>query len=271
MGTGPNLFDIDFHDLPSKTKSDTNIPFNRRLNNLVKWNILIAETVLTIKGKARIFAISPFGKMLSSIIETILSANKKSSHDELFDSWKSHLSVNISSLDLFCMKYLEKCKEEELFEKFVDYYIKSFKYGKSRHIQSVNDLFTRMALVKLEDPMKNSILFDNWKKSFEKLDEETRKLFSHHIKLYIDRIILNEISDYSKYELKRFEAKDKSDQIIIPIRSSSCSNHIYTSMNIITFLSNYFSQRDNVYNIPVDRMCNECTYLVSFSKNMTGA
>jgi len=272
LNSASNIFGIDIKYRSSDNKEKTNGLFKRHFNDLIECNVLKFKTDEGIKGvKTRKYRLTPLGKMLASIIETILSEDKKGSHNKLFNSWKSHLNLDPSSLNLFCMKYIDKCKEAGLFEEFVDYYIKSFKHGKGRHIQSVNDLFTRMALVKLKDPMKNSILFDNWKKSFDELDEETRNLFSYHIKLYINRVILNEISDYSKYELKRFEAKDKLDQIIIPIHCSSCSNHLYTSRNIITFLSNYFNQQDNVFNIPVDMMCNKCTDLVNFSKNMTGA
>ena len=144
LKTGPNLFDIDSNDLPSINKKKTNSPFNRRLDNLITWNILETNTTKSTKdGKAREFKISPFGKILSPIMETILSANKDTSYNKLFDSWKSHLSEYHSSLDIFCMEYLDKCKKEGLFEEFVEYYIKSFKYGKDYGIRNINDSYLR--------------------------------------------------------------------------------------------------------------------------------
>ncbi len=171
-----------------------------------------------------------------------ISANKDTSYNKLFDSWKAHLSVFPSSLDLFCMKYLDRFKEEGLFEEFVEYYIKSFKYGKDHGIRNINDLFTKMTLVKFEDKAKNTVLFDNWKNSFEKLDEKTNELFSHHMSLYINRIILNELQNYPEYETKRFQVKDRPDQVVVYACCPNCSNFHYTSIDVISFLSYFFNQ-----------------------------
>jgi hypothetical protein len=166
------------------------------------------------------------------------------------------------------MKYLDKCKEEELFEEFVDFYIKSFKYGKDHNIRNINDLFTQMTLVKFEDKTKNTILFNNWKSSFEELDGETKKLFSHHMSLYINRLILNEVQNYSEYELKRFEVTDKPDQVIVYAYCPYCSNSRYTSIDVISFLSYFFNQQDNVYDRIADAICDECLTLIKFSISM---
>jgi hypothetical protein len=125
------------------------------------------------------------------------------------------LSEYHSSLDLFCMIYLDKCKEEGLFEEFVGYYIKSFKYGKDHDIQSVNDLFTQMTLVKFENNETNKKLFNNWKVSFEELYKETKILFVNHPRLHINRKILYEIQDYPGYEIKRLEVNCSPDQVVV--------------------------------------------------------
>jgi hypothetical protein len=166
------------------------------------------------------------------------------------------------------MKYLDKCKEEELFEEFVDFYIKSFKYGKDHNIRNINDMFTQMTLVKFEDNEKNTILFNNWKSSFEELDGETKKLFSHHMSLYINRLILNEVQDYCEYESKRLEVKNRPDQVIVYAYRPYCSNSRYTSIDVISFLSYFFNQQNNVYDRIADAICDECFALMEFGISM---
>ena len=188
----PYLFSINIGDNPSKQKRDTNELFNRHLEDLKKWKILESEPDKSKKGgvNTQKFRLSSFGKMVTAIVETVLSAsmekmvspiidiilykNKKDSYDKLFEQWKSHLSAYSSSINLFCLKYLKKCIERGLFEEFVNFYIQSFSTKTNQYIQNVNDLFTQMILIKFDNDTKNSLLFNNWKKSFDELDKKQK-------------------------------------------------------------------------------------------------
>ena len=182
--------------------------------------------------------------MVASIVEMILTENKRDGYYKLFDSWKSHLTTYSTSLNSFCIRYLDKCKGKGLFDQFADFYLKSFTSGKSRQIQNTNDLFTQMILVKFEDKYRNSILFDNWKQSFDDLDVETRQLFSYYMKIYLNRTTLNEAFDFGKYEQKRFEVKDKIDKIVAGICCVFCQNIQYITIDVISYLSYLFDQPD---------------------------
>ena len=152
--------------------------------------------------------------MVASIIEMLLTENKDG-YDRLFNLWKSHLTAFPSAINSFCTMYLDKCKEKGLFDEFAHFYLKTFTSDKKRQIQNTNDLFTQMILVKFEDEQRNHILFDMWKKSFAELDKETYQLFSHYMKIYLNRTTLNEVFDFGKYEQKRFEVKDKIDKVVV--------------------------------------------------------
>jgi len=178
------------------------------------------------------------------MIETILTENKRDGYDKLFDLWKSHLTLYPSSLNSFCIKYLDKCKEKGLFDEFAYFYIKSFTSGKDRQIQNTNDLFTQMILLTFEDEKRNSILFDIWKQSFDELDEKTRQLFSYYMKIYLNRTTLNEVFDFGKYEQKRFEIKDKIDKVIVEVNCMVCTNVQYNTIDVISYVSYLFGQPD---------------------------
>ena len=182
--------------------------------------------------------------MVASMIETILIENKRDGYDKLFDFWKSHLILYPSSLNSFCIKYLDKCKEKRLFDEFVNFYIKSFTSGKNRPLQNTNDLFTQMILLKLEDDSRNLILFDIWKQSFGELDENTRKLFSYYLKIYLNRTTLNEVFDFGKYEQKRLEIKDKIDIVVVEVSYMVCTNVQYIAIDVISYISYVFGQPD---------------------------
>jgi hypothetical protein len=242
----PLLFNFDVNDTPSENKKNTNGLFNRHINNLEKWNLIESIPDKSSKGgvNTRKFCLSVFGKLVASIIETILNEDKREGYDELFDSWKLHLTAYPSSLNLFCVRYLDKCKEKEIFDEFAEFYLKSFTSGKNRQVQNVNDLFTQMILVKFKDGNKNSILFDIWKQSFNELDEKNRKLFSNYMRIYINRITSNNAFDYGEYETKRFEVKDKIDHVIAEARCILCSDYQYIAVNVFSYLSYFFDHPD---------------------------
>ena len=212
----------------------------------MEWKIIESIPDESSRGgvKTRKFRLSVFGKMVASMIETILTENKRDGHDKLFDFWKSHLTLNSSSLNSFCIKYLDKCKEKGLFDEFVKFYLTSFTSGKNRPLQNTNDLFTQMILVSFEDNDRNSILFDIWKQSFGELDDQTHSLFSYYMKIYLNRTTLNEVIDFGKYEQKRFDIKDKIDKVVVEVSCMVCTNVQYNTIDVISYVSNLFGQLD---------------------------
>jgi hypothetical protein len=242
----PHLFDVDVNDPPYERKKRKNALFNRHLDKLENWHVIETIPDKSSKGgvNTRRFRLSVFGEMVASMIETILNENKREGYDKLFESWNSHLCLYPSSLNLFCLIYLDICKEKRLFDAFVTFYIKSFTSGKIRQIQNTNDLFTQMIFVKFEDDDRNSILINIWKQSFDELDEYTRQLFSHYMKIYLNRTTLNEVIDFGKYEQKRFEIKDKFDKVIVVVNCMVCTNVQYIAIDVISYVSYLFGQLD---------------------------
>ena len=105
---------------------------------------------------------------------------------------------------------------------------------------------------------KNSGLFDIWKKSYEELDKESKKLFSNHMRLYINRLLLNYITHYSDYESRRFEERAQIDQVIVGMDCPRCSNFDYMLVHLIYYLNWFFGQPENTTFIQNIFKCNNC-------------
>jgi hypothetical protein len=188
-----------------------------------------------------------FGKMVASMIETILNENKSDAYGKLFELWKSHLAFYPSSLNSFCTRYLDKCKEKGLFDEFVNFYITSFTSDKNQEIKNTNDLFTQMILLRFEDDNRDLILLDIWKQSFEALDENTRRLFCFYMKIYLNRITLDEVFDFDIYEQKRFEIKDKFDKAVIEVYFDNYPKPKYMIIDVISYVTFLFDKPDDMF------------------------
>ena len=77
------------------------------------------------------------------------------------------------------------------------------------------------------------------------------------MRLYINRLTLNGVKNYREYELKRFEVKDRTDQVIVEVQCPICSDYQYSSVEAIYFLSCYFDKSNKqIQNLYINLKCN---------------
>jgi hypothetical protein len=176
--------------------------------NLVSWGILLERETNTEKGIGSTFEykLTRFGNMIALLIETGLAKNKHS-HDMLYTLLASYFNEESYSLDIFCKIYLRRIKEKSLFYIFIDYLRKNIIY-ENRCIDNENDLFTFMVLFRTLDNKLNKKLWKLWKDSFNELYQEVQPLFLYHLKLKIDSIIDETVSNYGYYEDALFGQKE---------------------------------------------------------------
>jgi hypothetical protein len=255
-----DLFNIDRTKKPSDIKKNTNRQFNKYLDELEEWNLVKSEDVKSSKAvDTKVYQLSKFGKILSLMIDSLLSENKKDKSDKMYEYWKVYLSDYSSSIDSFCMSHLHKCKEEGLFEEVAQFFINNLVHY-NQNIRNIIDLFTQMILVRFNDKQKDSILYNLWKRSFDELDEPTQKLFSNHMKIHLNRMILRIIRDYNKYELKRFEIRDKHDLIVAESFCKKCPNSFqYIAINVISYVLHAFNKEDKTIDEYLTNLkCEQC-------------
>jgi hypothetical protein len=269
----PEIFKVDTYrekyrekhkgkDAPlSQIKKNLNHQFNKYLRDLEEWGLVSSRPAKSIKGgtETKEYTLSKLGKTFALIIEFDLAEEKQRIYDKLFDYWKSYLSEFSTSLDLFCIKYLDRCKESGIFNEFAYFFINAIKYG-NQHIRNISDLFTQMTLVKINDVKKNQTLLGFWEKSFGELDEGTKELFLNHMSIHINRTIATNAYDYAKFELKRYERRYISDCIIAEFCCSCCHSYCeYKEVSVLSYISYVFNQPTIMVKRTLDGLkCKNC-------------
>jgi hypothetical protein len=228
----------------SQIKKNQNHQFNNYIKDLEEWGIVFSIPTKSIKGgtETKEYKLSKLGKTFALIIEFDLTEEKQGIYDKLFDYWKSYLSEFPTSLDLFCLKYLDRCKEGGIFNEFAYFFMNTIKYG-NQHIRNNSDLFTQMALVRVNDMKKNQTLLGLWEKSFGELDERNKEIFLYHMSIHINRIISLNAHDYATFELKRYGRRNLSDCIIAEFCCSCCHSYCeYMEVSVLSYISYVFNQ-----------------------------
>jgi hypothetical protein len=184
------------------------------------------------------------GKTFALITKLILCGNKQNIYERLFGDWKSYLNDFSTSLDLFCLKYLDKCKQSGLFSEFTEYFANNQIY-QNLHIRNSSDLFTQMTLVNFGDVQRNQMLLDLWTKSYYELDEKTRQLFSNHMRIHLNRMIAINVHNYAQYELERYEKLNLSGNVVAEFTCSCCQlGFKYVAIRVISYISYAFIKKD---------------------------
>ncbi len=253
------VFNVDKSLNPSQIKKNYNPQFNKYLHELEDWKLLISNPA---KGRGgtdtREYQLTKSGKTFALMIEYIHSKNKQDMYNKLFVDWKSYLTEFSTSLDLFCLKYLDKCKESRLFDEFADFFIRSAIYG-NQNISNPADLFTQMALVKVDDEQKNKILLRLWLESLYELDDSAMVLFLNHMRIHIHRAMENRVEEFSKYELKRYEKRNMDNHVIAEFQCSFCNFPQYHEIPVVLYIMRIFIKEDAQIDNLISRFkCDNC-------------
>lgn len=94
----------------SKLVEDREKTFRKYLDNLIKWNLVIARETNISKGKGLTFEyqLTNFGNLISLIIEIEFSKDNKTIYEKLYQQLQIYFIHESYSVDKFCMNYL-KC------------------------------------------------------------------------------------------------------------------------------------------------------------------
>ncbi len=213
-----------------------------------EWRLVVSSPAKGVRGgiETREYRLSKLGKTFALIIDYVLSKEKMGIYDRLFEDWKSYLNEYSTSLDLFCLKYLDKCKESGLYNEFADFFIKNTIYV-NPVIRKPAELFTLMTLVRFNDKAKDHSLHSLWNKSLNELDETSKELFLNHMSIHINRAIATKAHDYAIYELKRYQRRNDSDCIISEFCCSIChSIYEYVEISVLSYMSFVFNHPDTI-------------------------
>jgi hypothetical protein len=246
LDEAPDIFKVDRTQKQSVIKKNKNKTFNAYFEDLEGWSLILSNSTKSIRGgvNTKEYQLSRLGKTFALISEFILCENKQNIYERLFNDWKSYLTVAPASLDLFCLKYLDKYKQSRQFNEFAKFFVNNQIY-QNLYIQNSKDLFTQMTLVKFDEEQKNQTLLELWIKSYYDLDEKTRQLFSNHMRIHLNKMIAINVHNYTEYEIKRYEKLQLLGNVIAEFRCSYCKSCFkYVAIRVISYISYAFIQKD---------------------------
>ncbi len=117
-----------------------------------------------------------------------------------------------------------------------------------------------MVLVKFNDKQKNQTLFDIWKKSYEELDETTHQLFTNHMRIHLNRMILRKVGNYVVYEKERYGNRHRNHLVIAEFFCLDRKIYfIYKVIKVLSYISYCFTQKnETVERILKNLKCTNC-------------
>lgn len=126
-----------------------------------RWKWITSRGAKNIKDGAdtKEYRITNMGCIFALIIKYYNSENKHDVYDEFYDKWMLNLKKFPTSLGIFLVIYLEKCKSNGVFNIFVDNFVHSTVLELNERVRNENDMLTQMALLKTDDDdIKNRTL-----------------------------------------------------------------------------------------------------------------
>ncbi len=215
--------------------------FRKYFQNLVDWGILTKRQTIMEKGTGSTFEyqITKFGHFLALMIDVGFNRSKES-FDKLYSFLESYFNDESYSLDRFCKSYLKKCKENSLFEIFIEYFRKNVIY-QNIYIENERDLFIFMVFLRTSDKRLNKKLWKLWFEFFNELGQHSQELLIYHLKLVIDRIISRIVLNHGAYESVSFACKDIKYRVTVEYRCLKCDAVIfYNATSILVYLQKLF-------------------------------
>jgi hypothetical protein len=179
-------------------------------------------------------------------------------YDDIYQSWLTYFDDQPSSLDLCCKKYFQSCKESDLLNNFIKFFINYF--FENHAIFCPTELFTQMIFFRFDnDDSKNKKLWEIWKNALINLIEK-RNYFLNHVKLHINRVIEDRVHDFNRYEDARYENRSRFKFVTIEAACNKCKNeYMYLQIPVIFYLKDFFYRKPDVLSEHTNYLqCKKC-------------
>ncbi len=261
MREEPVLFDVNPDLSPSENRKRQHNRFSVILDDLESWKLITSRGAKNDKDGAdtKEYKITNIGRIIALIVRYYNSENKDDVYEKFYDNWMLNLKKIHTSLGLFLALYLQKCKNNGLFNIFVDNFIHSTICVWNERVRNENDLLTQMALLKTGDCDKNKILLGLWFDSLCQLDESVRFLFLDHLRIHINRHIEKMVEDVDKFELKRYEKREIDNCVIAEFQCSCCNFPQYNEFPVVLYIIHFFIEEDeNIDDLIAMIKCDNC-------------
>lgn len=247
---------------PSKTIGNIDKTLRKYFKELNMWQLLESKETKISKGSGTTleYKLTDFGNLISLIINLEYDVSTRK-YDRLYQYLLSYFTHESYTLDEFCIKYLHKVKESNLFESFATNIKKNLIYY-NEVIRNDHDLFTYMILLRSGNKQTDKALWKLWKKSLSEINPNHMKLLFHNLKLKIEKMIELNVVDYSEYERIRYLMRDRIGHIPVGIYCAKCNDDTkcsYLSVPLKSYLASLFSDPEILTDfVPTKIKCKKC-------------
>lgn len=239
-----------------RRKINTQKRVNKYLNDLQDWGLVGSKKVLGSTGiQTKLYSLTKFGHVIALLIEVDKTSNKKMIYDNLFSVMETYFKDETSYLDQFCLFFLAKCKEENVFAQHVDFYKNAILYGPG--FSSGRDFFTKMIL--LRPPRHLAKIKKIWNDCFSLLSESEKPIFMYILKVYFENILQSLAKDEARFESIRYTNRDKEYWITMEITCQKCNHIIYALVRFENFMEYYFSEPELFSSYCEEKGLNRCS------------
>jgi hypothetical protein len=171
-----------FNSESSKTPSDDAEDFYKQFVSYIDafeiCNLIEVIQVQSENNKSLMveaYRITKFGKNIALIAKTKRDNWNTQLFNDVYQRWKEYFEDEPFSLDHFCKKYFQDCKEANLLEDYIKIFVKHF--FERHEIFGYSELFSQMIFFRFDnDDSKNENLYFLWKNAMLSLKED-RVLF----------------------------------------------------------------------------------------------
>jgi hypothetical protein len=250
------------HGPRSKTIKNMEKTLRKYFKELNAWQLLESKKTKISKGTLETleYKVTDFGNLIALIINLEYDQST-SKYDRLYQYLLSYFTHESYSLDEFCIRYLHKVKESNLFESFATNIKKNLIYN-NEAIRNEHDLFTFMILLRTGNEQTDKALWKLWEESLSELDPKHMKLLFHNLKLKIEKMIEQNAVDLSEYERIRYLIRERVGRIPVGIYCAKCNDDTKCSYLVVplkSYLASLFYDPEILTDfVPTKIKCKKC-------------
>lgn len=219
----------------SQKQRDDQGRVDRYLDELFRWQLIEYIEKPNAKNKiVKNYKPTFLGHLIGVIINEDYIKNIQKSHDDLFTLLKFYFEDKTSSLDKFCLIFLQEMKNNDLFKHYYDYFKQKFLFGSD--IGSEIELFTKLIL---QRPSDTKTILEKFEKTYNELSLDYQLFFCHHIKLFFEIIMQSKTLNLDDYEEFRYIHRIE-ESVCIEMHCKKCNQLTYINLPFLIFIRSYF-------------------------------
>jgi hypothetical protein len=227
----------------------------KKIKDLINFGLIEqSEMVKETKGNGLIplYRFTKTGYLVAWSIESKYPDRSENAINEIYNLMQENFSESSASNDIFFSIFYRKCRDAGLFPDIVALTRRLLELDKP--ITDFPQIFQHLMLRPLGNTEKSTEVIRLWDEAFDELDQESKLLFLHRIKLVLDISMEDRVMAFREYERLRYKARITPYMIILEGYCEDCNVYTTAGVSIIEYIHNIQLSAESVTNRC--RMCN---------------